>query len=365
MSHAAARRRRSRPSDWPLLWLARARSSRCSSCLVGWNGLGARRDARRRLHIIGARESSGSRRGRSWSRWRGRTRAGLATSAMWRASAFRRTRSPAITGSAATTCSWSAGRTSTARRSWSPRTPRASRRVRPPTASTRSSARISAISGSRTTSSRGRRPRTTTASRATSSGRCTRRASSSSTKTLGAFSASTGHTLPDRYIEGTCPICGFESARGDQCDNCGNQLDPTDLIDPRSKIDGTPPVFRDDEAPLPRPSGVQGAAHRVDRRQDRLAAERPALLAQLREGAEAAADHARPRLGRADPGRGLRGAATTSGSTSGSTRSSATSPPRSSGPRTAARRTRGATGGRTRRRSTPTSWGRTTSSSTR
>ncbi len=63
-------------------------------------------------------------------------------------------------------------------------------------------------------------------------------------ETLGAFSASTGHTLPDRYIEGTCPICGFASARGDQCDNCGNQLDPTDLIDPRSKIDGTPPVFR-------------------------------------------------------------------------------------------------------------------------
>jgi methionyl-tRNA synthetase len=62
-------------------------------------------------------------------------------------------------------------------------------------------------------------------------------------ETLGAFSASTGHTLPDRYIEGTCPICGFQSARGDQCDNCGNQLDPTDLIDPRSKIDGTAPVF--------------------------------------------------------------------------------------------------------------------------
>jgi len=63
-------------------------------------------------------------------------------------------------------------------------------------------------------------------------------------ETLGAFSASTGHTLPDRYIEGTCPICGFESARGDQCDNCGNQLDPIDLIEPRSKIDGTPPIFQ-------------------------------------------------------------------------------------------------------------------------
>jgi methionyl-tRNA synthetase len=64
-------------------------------------------------------------------------------------------------------------------------------------------------------------------------------------ETLGAFSESSGHTLPDRYIEGTCPICGYESARGDQCDNCGNQLDPTDLIDPRSRIDGTTPVFRE------------------------------------------------------------------------------------------------------------------------
>ncbi len=63
-------------------------------------------------------------------------------------------------------------------------------------------------------------------------------------ETLGAFSASTGQTLPDRYIEGTCPICGFPQARGDQCDNCGNMLDPGDLIEPRSRIDGQPPEFR-------------------------------------------------------------------------------------------------------------------------
>jgi methionyl-tRNA synthetase len=62
---------------------------------------------------------------------------------------------------------------------------------------------------------------------------------------LVSFSATTGHTLPDRYIEGTCPICGYPEARGDQCDNCGNQLDPTDLIDPRSKIDGSVPEFRE------------------------------------------------------------------------------------------------------------------------
>ena len=61
--------------------------------------------------------------------------------------------------------------------------------------------------------------------------------------TLGAISPSTGRTLPDRYIEGTCPICGFPSARGDQCDNCGNQLDPVDLINPRSRINGETPKF--------------------------------------------------------------------------------------------------------------------------
>jgi methionyl-tRNA synthetase len=60
-----------------------------------------------------------------------------------------------------------------------------------------------------------------------------------------AFSQTTGNTLPDRYIEGTCPHCGFEAARGDQCDNCGRQLDPIELINPRSRIDGQPPVFRD------------------------------------------------------------------------------------------------------------------------
>jgi methionyl-tRNA synthetase len=65
--------------------------------------------------------------------------------------------------------------------------------------------------------------------------------------TTGAISPSTGRTLPDRYVEGTCPICGYESARGDQCDNCGNQLDPADLKDPRSKINGETPTFVETE----------------------------------------------------------------------------------------------------------------------
>lgn len=53
--------------------------------------------------------------------------------------------------------------------------------------------------------------------------------------------------LPDRYVDGTCPHCGFEHARGDQCDNCGRTLDPTDLIDPKSKLSGTTPVLRETE----------------------------------------------------------------------------------------------------------------------
>ncbi len=53
------------------------------------------------------------------------------------------------------------------------------------------------------------------------------------------YSKADGRYLPDRYIEGTCPNCGFESARGDQCDNCTKQLDPIDLIEPRSVISGS------------------------------------------------------------------------------------------------------------------------------
>src|SRR5256885_3249140 len=66
-------------------------------------------------------------------------------------------------------------------------------------------------------------------------------------KQMGAFDPATGRTLPDRYIEGTCPICGYEQARGDQCDNCGNQLDPVDLINPHSRINGEAPEFRETE----------------------------------------------------------------------------------------------------------------------
>jgi methionyl-tRNA synthetase len=53
--------------------------------------------------------------------------------------------------------------------------------------------------------------------------------------------------LPDRYIEGTCPHCGFSGARGDQCDECGRPLNPIELLNPRCRICGTTPKFRDSE----------------------------------------------------------------------------------------------------------------------
>ncbi len=58
------------------------------------------------------------------------------------------------------------------------------------------------------------------------------------------YSPSLKKFLPDRYVEGTCYICGYENARGDQCDNCGNVLDSTQLIDPRAKEDGSTPELR-------------------------------------------------------------------------------------------------------------------------
>lgn len=62
------------------------------------------------------------------------------------------------------------------------------------------------------------------------------------------YSSTLGRFLPDRYVEGTCYICGYENARGDQCaDGCGSLLDATQLINPRSKIDGSTPELRETE----------------------------------------------------------------------------------------------------------------------
>jgi methionyl-tRNA synthetase len=56
------------------------------------------------------------------------------------------------------------------------------------------------------------------------------------------YSVDDARFLPDRYVVGTCPHCGYEAARGDQCENCTRVLDPTDLIAPRSSISGSPNV---------------------------------------------------------------------------------------------------------------------------
>ncbi len=61
------------------------------------------------------------------------------------------------------------------------------------------------------------------------------------------FDSEAGRFLPDRYVEGTCPRCDYDGARGDQCDNCGSTLDATDLISPRSRFTGSRPELRETE----------------------------------------------------------------------------------------------------------------------
>ena len=50
--------------------------------------------------------------------------------------------------------------------------------------------------------------------------------------------------LADRFVEGTCPKCGHQEAYGDQCENCGSSLSPTDLINPKSKLSGASPILK-------------------------------------------------------------------------------------------------------------------------
>ncbi len=61
------------------------------------------------------------------------------------------------------------------------------------------------------------------------------------------YSVAQKRFLPDRYIEGTCPKCGYDSARGDQCDNCKTLLEPTELINPRAKEDSSTLELRETE----------------------------------------------------------------------------------------------------------------------
>ena len=102
---------------------------------------------------------------------------------------------------------------------------------------------------------------------------------------IGAFSAATGRTLPDRTSRARARTAGSEAARGDQCDNCGNQLDPTDLIEPRSKIDGTTPVFKETEHLfLDLPAFNEQLNEWIERARA-LALERAELLARAAQGA--------------------------------------------------------------------------------
>ncbi len=66
-------------------------------------------------------------------------------------------------------------------------------------------------------------------------------------KMTGSYSEKQGRFLPDRYVEGTCPVCGNTKARGDQCDNCGTLLDPVQLGNPHSRDDGSPITFHETE----------------------------------------------------------------------------------------------------------------------
>ena len=154
-----------------------------------------------------------------------------------------------------------------------------------------------------------------------------------------------GRFLPDRYVEGTCYICGYTNARGDQCDQCGNLLDAAQLIDPRSKIDGSTPELRETEHFYLDLGKLQPASRRVSC---------------ASASATGAPTCCASRLGRSWP-TGCTGAPSpatwigaspcrwragrASACTSGSRRSSATSPPPSSGRRSTASPKPGTTGG--------------------
>ena len=190
------------------------------------------------------------------------------------------------------------------------------------------------------------------------------------------YSPADGRFLPDRYIVGTCPNCGYPRARGDQCENCTKQLDPTDLIEPRSAISGSTDLeVRETKHLYLRQSLLREELRALDRVEDRLAAALDldrAEVARRRRGAAGprrspATSTGASRCGAATRrGRGWRARSSTSGSTR---RSSTSARPRNgrSGPgRT--RRPGGAGGAPTRARTTCatcSSWARTTCRSTR
>ena len=128
--------------------------------------------------------------------------------------------------------------------------------------------------------------------------------------------------LPDRYVTGACPHCGFEAARGDQCDGCGRQLDAKDLIGIRSAISGDTPEFRDTEHFFLKLSAFQERLEAWVAEQEHWRPNvRNFTLGYLRDGLQDRAVTRDLDVGRPHPARRLRRA---SASTSGSRPSSAT-----------------------------------------
>ena len=112
-------------------------------------------------------------------------------------------------------------------------------------------------------------------------------------KSMQWYSPSSKRFLPDRYVEGTCYICGFEGARSDQCDNCGNVLEPEKLINPRSKEGGALELRETEHFYLDlsklEPDVKKFLQERADHMREPVLGE---LLGKIEaEGLEAASDH--------------------------------------------------------------------------
>ena len=124
------------------------------------------------------------------------------------------------------------------------------------------------------------------------------------------YSPTEGRFLPDRYVEGTCPVCGYKEARGDQCDNCGSWYEAYELIEPHSKVTGGAVEVRETTHLYLDLPEVLGAAQGVRRGAGALAHLGQELHpGHHRRGVGEAPDHTRHPVGRARSGAWLRGQA--------------------------------------------------------
>ena len=172
--------------------------------------------------------------------------------------------------------------------------------------------KTSSTSGCPTTCSPAPRPATTTRSCRSCSRRCTATATWSSRRR--SARSARRPAAPCRTATSRAPArsAGTPSARGDQCDNCGNQLDPTDLINPRSKINGETPEFVETQhffLDLPALADALKEYLARARGVRHLAAQRHQVLPEPPRGPPAAGDDPRHRLGHPGADRGLARAA--------------------------------------------------------